>query len=575
MLIGFGRFIAAIALLTLMAVSPDARAGSYGRNGGLQPDGPGEAPYPALAEEILAGIEASAIAAQLGKNLRIAVWPYRSEDAPFPAALANEYNAKLMAALIARGGHRYRFVAREALWAVAREVSESAASEDEIQEVLAALVESAQADVLVVGTLRASRHDRVVLSYKAIDVTGGALLAVTSHQSLHLPPAELRAAERAVTLDLALRRAARHLGAQAADLRRLHLAGIRNWESGTRTPLSRYLEARAGAALQAAAAESPFGGGIVVISPGVEGPRPTAPGQDGMPGEFNAAGLPSGSYALQGSYWYFGESIELQLSLRDANSVVASWRERVRAKSLPVGLRPAPAIAENAPSRPRVAAPAPDRRRAEVPQPGGHGPTSRQVVGVQEELFVLGYYSGPIDGSPGPRTRVAVRDYQRAAGLPRDGEIDEGLIAQLRRSRTLGLHRARRAPALPRSGPDYAKVPAGHLPPPGRCRIWHPDRSAGHQPPPGSCDVMRRRVPAGSWLITSSGRRLNVRLAAAGGRIVDRSGAGRGSDWRHGAYGPGGRCREFARRVTIGGRSEWVYGIACQRPDGSWQFARR
>ena len=30
-------------------------------------------------------------------------------------------------------------------------------------------------------------------------------------------------------------------------------------------------------------------------------------------------------------------------------------------------------------------------------------------------------------------------------------------------------------------------VPPGHMPPPGQCRVWLPDRPPGHQPPPTSC----------------------------------------------------------------------------------------
>jgi hypothetical protein len=42
-------------------------------------------------------------------------------------------------------------------------------------------------------------------------------------------------------------------------------------------------------------------------------------------------------------------------------------------------------------------------------------------------------------------------------------------------------------------------IPQGHLPPPGECRIWYPDRPAGHQPPPTRCSGVH--VPAGGWLI--------------------------------------------------------------------------
>lgn len=44
------------------------------------------------------------------------------------------------------------------------------------------------------------------------------------------------------------------------------------------------------------------------------------------------------------------------------------------------------------------------------------------------------------------------------------------------------------------------RIPAGHYPPPGECRIWYADRPAGHQPPPTRCDRIRS-VPRGASLI--------------------------------------------------------------------------
>lgn len=46
-----------------------------------------------------------------------------------------------------------------------------------------------------------------------------------------------------------------------------------------------------------------------------------------------------------------------------------------------------------------------------------------------------------------------------------------------------------------------AHVPKGHLPPPGQCRIWFPDRPPGHQPPPGDCYDLERSIPPGATLI--------------------------------------------------------------------------
>ena len=49
--------------------------------------------------------------------------------------------------------------------------------------------------------------------------------------------------------------------------------------------------------------------------------------------------------------------------------------------------------------------------------------------------------------------------------------------------------------------PPAVDVPAGHLPPPGKCRIWFPELPPGQQPPPGDCYELRYHVPPGAVLI--------------------------------------------------------------------------
>jgi peptidoglycan hydrolase-like protein with peptidoglycan-binding domain len=52
---------------------------------------------------------------------------------------------------------------------------------------------------------------------------------------------------------------------------------------------------------------------------------------------------------------------------------------------------------------------------------------------AQERLNLLGYEAGPADGVMGPRTRSALRAFQREADLPVTGELDRDVLAQLRR----------------------------------------------------------------------------------------------------------------------------------------------
>lgn len=43
---------------------------------------------------------------------------------------------------------------------------------------------------------------------------------------------------------------------------------------------------------------------------------------------------------------------------------------------------------------------------------------------------------------------------------------------------------------------------------------------------------------------------------------------------REGTSSVGEYCREFQQTVTIGGREERAYGVACQQPDGSWKIVQ-
>jgi hypothetical protein len=58
------------------------------------------------------------------------------------------------------------------------------------------------------------------------------------------------------------------------------------------------------------------------------------------------------------------------------------------------------------------------------------------------------------------------------------------------------------SPPCPQPYPAYGyDIPAGHMPPPGECRIWFPDRPPGQQPPPGNCYHLQQQVPPGAFLV--------------------------------------------------------------------------
>jgi localization factor PodJL len=73
-----------------------------------------------------------------------------------------------------------------------------------------------------------------------------------------------------------------------------------------------------------------------------------------------------------------------------------------------------------------------------TPPPGGWDSdvvteNERQVLikTIQTLLADQGYDPGPADGRVGPKTVKAVKDYQRTAGVPPNGQIDNSLLASL------------------------------------------------------------------------------------------------------------------------------------------------
>ena len=58
-------------------------------------------------------------------------------------------------------------------------------------------------------------------------------------------------------------------------------------------------------------------------------------------------------------------------------------------------------------------------------------------------------------------------------------------------------------------GPSTAatlKIPPGHLPPPGQCRVWVQGLPPGKQPKPRSCRGIEDSAPPSSWVVYRPGQ---------------------------------------------------------------------
>ena len=57
------------------------------------------------------------------------------------------------------------------------------------------------------------------------------------------------------------------------------------------------------------------------------------------------------------------------------------------------------------------------------------------------------------------------------------------------------------APARSVVASEAVRIPPGHMPPPGSCRIWYPGEPPGQQPPAGECSELERTAPRGAWVV--------------------------------------------------------------------------
>ncbi len=94
---------------------------------------------------------------------------------------------------------------------------------------------------------------------------------------------------------------------------------------------------------------------------------------------------------------------------------------------------PAPPQADVAEKKPEPPKPEPSKPECKVDFNRWPADKTDQAQAVQVLLRHLGYYRGTTNGTVGPQTRTAIREFQLAAGDAETGEVTEGLFESLKK----------------------------------------------------------------------------------------------------------------------------------------------
>ena len=284
-----------------------------------------------LTEELLTGLRqyTEKLSRSPLKKTRIALLPFQKNKIPLGKEIADQFNQTLLHGLMARGGKRSVFLAREDLKFIIDDLEATGRLDNSREDPIASLLKDAgQVDIIIKGKIR--RHERKIsLSYTAVGLLDGVIAGQTKPASFYLPDHEITRKSGLLTLDQAVNEAVKKLKENARDLQELRLGGIRYQDTGLQTEFARFLQDKLQSALANLYAEGLSGGRIKVVEPELKwtGAGKSLQDQD-LRDEMQTDS--NFSYLLKGTYWVLEDSIELNLNLVNRKRHAAFWNGSMR-----------------------------------------------------------------------------------------------------------------------------------------------------------------------------------------------------------------------------------------------------
>ena len=302
----------------------------------------------ALGAEILADPGAGAmeeLAQQLfapdfctGADRRsIGIWAFDPDHVPVSSGVADRVYTSALNSLIAHKPACVDVLDGSAIRDIAEHLKRTGAFREAGENPLLALERANRSvSILTLGDIFA-QDSAVFVSFRAVERESTVVLGQT--KPWRLPDEFMRSAaeDAALSLDVALQRAANQLVARAGDLRVLVPIGLYYQDSGAQPPLARYVLDGLLGAIENEKANLLTGPALKVVQPAL--PLGQKSGSATTIDDFDplsATGKPGeGVFELSGRYWQVGDAIDLKLVLRSRSAETVSWQGRVRLEGLP------------------------------------------------------------------------------------------------------------------------------------------------------------------------------------------------------------------------------------------------
>lgn len=380
---------------------------------------PRQVHFQAIARELLSGIGSANLAdipaiGGYGRP-RVALLPFAADQDAVPVWVAQDLNARLMAELTRQGNRSFRLVARDGLKSIIRDIDGIGELQGVRDARVSDLLRNAQVDILVVGKLRAAPNG-VILSYKAVSVEDGTVFAATRPRKVLLRQPGRPDALARLNVEDAIREATARFMTTLDNAARVSVNTIRRLPDRKITPLGVYLSNRIADEIRRRSHRRS----------GLTAPITVVRGDGG-----DTSGV-----RLEGSYWEFGQAVEIRLALIRPGATTLVWRDRILAASLPASIapvpRPVPALARPGllPTPKNVAPVIAVTATASAPIARA-GRSRTTVADAQRRLAELGYDTGPANGVLTARTRDALRAFQRDRALPVTGRMTRQVAERL------------------------------------------------------------------------------------------------------------------------------------------------